>query len=281
MKFHTFQFAMDSAHTHRQEAPQKQRVMLVRALSKLGLCSRQEARRAIRAGRVQVNGKTARDSLYWITLGEDQIVFDGKPLNAAQPLRYFMLHKPAGYVTSRRDSFGRPTVFDLMPMAQTKLGKPSGEAPGRDWLFPVGRLDFDSEGLLLFTNDGPLADALTNPASHVEKVYRVQVDRMPPEKELRRLEQGILLDGRRTLPAKVEYESDPHDGRWLRITIHEGKNRQVRRMFAAVGSHVRRLLRVRIGPLHLGNLAVGEWRELTAAEVQALRGAVTRLQAPQ
>jgi len=272
---------MDSAHAHRQEAPKKQRVMLVRALSKLGLCSRQEARRAIRAGRVQVNGKTARDNLYWITLGEDQIVFDGKPLSAAQPLRYFMLHKPAGYVTTRRDSFGRPTVFDLMPMAQTKLGKPSGAAPGRDWLFPVGRLDFDSEGLLLFTNDGPLADALASPTSHVEKVYRVQLDRVPPETELRRLEQGILLDGRLTLPARVEYESDHHEGRWLRITMHEGKNRQVRRMFAAVGSKVLRLLRVRIGPLKLGNLAVGEWRELTAAEVQALRRAVARPQAHQ
>lgn len=272
---------MDSAHAHRQEAPKKQRVMLVRALSKLGLCSRQEARRAIRAGRVQVNGKTARDNLYWITLGEDQIVFDGKPLSAAQPLRYFMLHKPAGYVTTRRDSFGRQTVFDLMPMAQTKLGKPSGAAPGRDWLFPVGRLDFDSEGLLLFTNDGPLADALASPTSHVEKVYRVQLDRVPPETELRRLEQGILLDGRLTLPARVEYESDHHEGRWLRITMHEGKNRQVRRMFAAVGSKVLRLLRVRIGPLKLGNLAVGEWRELAATEVQALRRAVARPQAPQ
>jgi len=248
--------------------------MLVRALSKLGLCSRQEARRAIRAGRVQVNGKVAHDIRYWITLGEDQILFDGTPVTAAQPLRYFMLHKPAGYVTTRRDALGRPTVFDLMPMTQTALGKPSGAAPSRDWLFPVGRLDFDSEGLLLFTNDGPLADALTHPNNHVEKVYRVQLNRLPSEAELRRLEQGILLDGRLTLPAKIECDPDAQEERWLRITIHEGKNRQVRRMFAAAGSTVLRLIRIRIGPLNLGDLPAGEWRELTAAEVKGLRQAV-------
>ncbi|MDZ7266312.1 MAG: rRNA pseudouridine synthase [candidate division KSB1 bacterium] len=251
--------------------------MLVRALSKLGVCSRQEARRAIRAGRVQVNGKTARNTLYWITLGEDQIVFDGQPLTTAQPLRYYMLHKPPGYVTTRRDSFGRPTVFDLMPMAQPGLGNSSSDRPdGRAWLFPVGRLDYDSEGLLLFTNDGPLADAIASPTSRVEKVYRVLLHRVPPAAELRRLEEGILLDGHLTLPAKVEPDPDSQEGRWLRITIHEGKNRQVRRMFAAVGSRVLRLQRIRIGPLTLGNLSAGEWRELTTAEVQALRRAVAQ-----
>lgn len=178
---------MPEAREQKTGKSKKQRVMLSRALSKLGLCSRQEAMRAIRAGRVSVNGKIARDTLYWITLGEDRIQFDGKAVDHVQPLRYFMLHKPPGYVTSRRDEFKRPTVFDLMPMAQAALDEFTGATPGRDWLFPVGRLDFDSEGLLLFTNDGPLSDALAHPKSHVEKDYRVLLDHMPPQEALRRL----------------------------------------------------------------------------------------------
>lgn len=258
----------------------KQRVMLSRALSKLGVCSRQEAMRAIRAGRVRVNGRVARDTLYWITLGEDRIQLDGNALDHALPLRYFMLHKPPGYVTTRRDEFNRPTVFDLMPVAQTAPGESVGAMPARDWLFPVGRLDFDSEGLLLFTNDGPLSDALAHPKSHVEKDYRVLLDHMPPQLALHRLAQGIMLDDRLTLPAKITQESQFGSDNWLYLTIHEGRNRQVRRMFEAVGSKVLRLIRTRIGPLTLGDLPAGQWRELTKHEVQALKRATGKRNNP-
>lgn len=261
---------MPEAREQKIEQSKKQRVMLSRALSKLGLCSRQEAVRAIRAGRVSVNGKIARDTLYWITLGEDHIQLDGNAVPTTPPLRYFMLHKPPGYVTTRRDEFKRPTVFDLMPMAQTALGKSSSR---RGWLFPVGRLDYDSEGLLLFTNDGPLSDALAHPKSHVEKVYRVLLDRMPSAAEQRRLAQGLMLDDQLTLPAKVTHDALAGSGNWLYITIHEGRNRQVRRMFEAVGSNVLRLIRTRLGPLALGDLPAGQWRELTEHEVQALKRA--------
>ncbi|MGH7453621.1 MAG: pseudouridine synthase, partial [bacterium] len=152
------------------------------------------------------------------------------------------------------------------------------------WVFPVGRLDYDSEGLLLFTNDGLLGDALTSPECHVQKVYRVFLDHQPSPEELRRLEQGISLLDYVTLPCKVEIEAPPSDndrvgnksqkGKWVRIAIREGKNRQVRRMFAAVGCEVQRLIRIRFGPLELGDLPVGQWRELTAHEVSALRRVV-------
>ena len=261
---------MPEAHEQKIEISKKQRVMLSRALSKLGLCSRQEAVRAIRAGRVSVNGKVARDTLYWITLGEDRIQLDGNAVTNTQSLRYFMLHKPPGYVTTRRDEFKRPTVFDLMPMAQAALGKSSSR---RDWLFPVGRLDCDSEGLLLFTNDGPLSDALAHPKSHVEKVYRVLLDRMPPEAGLRRLAQGLMLDDQLTLPAKVAHDPQAGNDNWLYITIHEGRNRQVRRKYESEGRSVMSLIRTRIGQLALGDLLAGQWRELTQPEVQALKRA--------
>ncbi|MGH7599891.1 MAG: pseudouridine synthase [bacterium] len=258
------------------------RVMLLRALSKLGICSRQQAKRAIYAGRVQVNGKVITQHTHWVDLARDMIMLDGQLARRAEKMIYLMLNKPAGYVTTRRDNLNRPTVFDLIsPRGEANETALSSQSP---WVFPVGRLDFDSEGLLLFTNDGPFGDALASPERHVHKVYRVLLDHLPSLEELRRLEQGIPILDYVTLPCKIAIEAAASNNdevgkrsqksEWVRISIREGKNRQIRRMFAAAGCEVRRLIRMRFGPLELGDLAAGHWRELTAHEINALRRAV-------
>lgn len=253
--------------------------MLFRALSQLGLCSRQQARRAIHAGRVQVNGEVMRQPNHWVKPARDIIALDGEIACRVDRMIYLMLNKPAGYVTTRRDNHGRPTVFDLISPPDT----PSPLVPPMPWVFPVGRLDCDSEGLLLFTNDGVLGDALASPESHVDKLYRVLLDRLPASEELRRLEQGVAIRGYVTMPCNIQIETSstedeacnrPLRGEWVRVTIREGKNRQVRRMFAAVGCEVRRLIRLRFGPLELGDLPAGRWRELGPHEIESLRLAV-------
>jgi 23S rRNA pseudouridine2605 synthase len=251
--------------------------MLLRALSKLGICSRQQARRAIHAGRVLVNGRAVMRHTHWVDLEHDEIRLDGQLARRPERMIYLMLNKPAGYVTTRRDNLNRPTVFDLMPPRDA--GNTLAPSP-TPWFFPVGRLDYGSEGLLLFTNDGPLGEALASPESHVHKVYRVLLDHLPSLEDLRRLEQGLPILDYVTLPCQIEVEAPPANdrfdekiqkGEWIRIAIREGKNRQVRRMFAAVGCEVRRLIRLRFGPLELGDLPAGDWRELNAREVEALR----------
>lgn len=238
------------------------RTQLNRALSKLGLCSRGEAARRIAAGEVKVNGKVVRDPEAWVELGRDRIDAAGRegaeaPKAAQAPGLYFRMHKPAGYVTTRSDELGRKTVYDLLP----------AEAAA-SWVFPVGRLDKESEGLLLLTNDGPWSDRLLDPASHVDKVYRVKLDGKPLAEELERFRSGLVLDGRKTLPAGVEAEG----ASWYRVTLGEGRNRQIRRMFHALGYKVKRLVRISIGPLELGDLASGEVRPLERKWVEALAG---------
>lgn len=239
-------------------APSK-RTHLNRALSKLGLCSRGVAERWIAEGRVTVNGVAAASPEQWVELGSDRIEVAGEvtpavpaPRGASpstgpspEPAReraYLVLNKPAGYVTTRSDELGRKTVYDLLP-----------EAFAAGWVFPVGRLDRDSEGLLLLTNDGEWANLLTDPGFHVEKTYRVKLDRKPLEAELERFRIGIMLDGRRTLPARATAEG----GVWVRVGITEGRNRQIRRMFRALGYTVKRLVRIAVGSLELGDLAEG------------------------
>lgn len=259
-----------------------QRVMLLRALSKLGICSRQLAKRAIHNGRVAVNGKVITSHTHWVNLQHDEIALDEQTVRGAEKLVYLMLNKPAGYVTTRRDNLNRPTVFELLAAGEISHTAVSRTA---SWVFPVGRLDYNSEGLLLFTNDGGLSDALTSPERHVPKVYRVRLDHPPAPADLRRLETGIRILDYVTLPASIEIETTARDaalnenqtnaaGPWLRITIREGKNRQVRRMFAAIGCEVRQLIRVRFGPLALGGLPVGHWRYLTKPEIMSLNRAV-------
>jgi 23S rRNA pseudouridine2605 synthase len=269
---------MESFRSYSSRTVDSRRVMLLRALSKLGICSRQQAKRAIRAGRVQVNGKAIMRHTHWVDMARDVITLDGRIARRTEQMIYLMLNKPAGYVTTRRDNLNRPTVFDLISPRGEANKTPPSPMP---WIFPVGRLDYGSEGLLLFTNDGPLGDALASPERHVHKVYRVLLNHLPSPEELRRLEQGIPILDYVTLPCKIEVEAPSSNndqvdkqsqkGKWVRIAIREGKNRQVRRMFAAVGCEVRRLIRIRFGPLDLGDLPVGQWRELTVHEVNALR----------
>ena len=210
----------------------------------------------IREGRVRVNGAAA--SLGMPVEPSDQITVDGKPLPDAPKLRYILLHKPRGYVTTLSDEHGRPTVAQLVSGCGERV-------------YPVGRLDYDSEGLLLLTNDGALTQRMTHPAQEVDKVYQVRL-RGYTDEGLERLRRPMTLDGYRLHPAKVELlsQEEKNGTAVLRMTIHEGRNRQVRRMCAAVGMEVIRLRRVAEGPLSLGDLPPGKWRELTAAERRAL-----------
>lgn len=239
------------------------RAHLKRALSKLGWCSRGEAEAWIAAGLVRVNGAPAESGEQWVELGRDRIeagerVSPGAgaaPGAAGRDLVYLAMHKPAGYVTTRSDELGRKTVYDLLP-----------EARRGAWLFPVGRLDKDSEGLLLMTDDGEWSDRLTDPESHVDKIYRVKLDGKPLPAELDRFRGGMVLDGSRTLPAGAEEEG----GGWYKVTLREGRNRQIRRMFHALGYKVKRLVRISIGTLELGDLGPGECRELSPETARAL-----------
>ena len=225
-------------------------VRLNRYLASTGVGSRRAADEVIRAGRVTVNGAAAE--LGTLVCEGDDVRVDGRPVRV-QATMVVLLHKPAGVVTTARDPQGRPTVVELVP------------APVR--LFPVGRLDRETTGLLLLTNDGALADRLMHPRHGVPKTYVARVAADPGAPVLERLRRGVELEDGPTAPAEVRLAGP---GR-VEITIHEGRNRQVRRMLAAVGHPARGLHRSAYGGLELGNLAPGEWRELTDAEVEALR----------
>jgi 23S rRNA pseudouridine2605 synthase len=227
---------------------------LQKVLAQRGVGSRRACEELIAAGRVQVNGEVAVLGRR-VDPGTDRVTVDGVAVSVEPGLVYYLLNKPAGVVTTAADTHGRPTVTGLVPPEPR--------------VHPVGRLDADSEGLLLLTNDGDLTYRLTHPAFGVEKEYLVVVDGTPRPGAVRRLREGVDLEDGRTAPARVAAVG-PNG---LRITIHEGRNRQVRRMCAAVGHPVRRLVRTRIGPLRISALAPGEWRELTSAEVRALERA--------
>lgn len=219
-----------------------------------GVASRRAVETMIREGRVQVNGAPA--SLGMCVGPGDEVRIDGRPVQERPPLRYLMLHKPRGYVTTLSDERGRPTVAQLVAGCGERV-------------YPVGRLDYDSEGLLLLTNDGALTQRLTHPAHEVDKVYELRVKDYT-DAGLARLREPMTLDGHRLRPAQVQL-LEVADGRArLRMTIHEGRNRQVRRMCQQAGMTVLRLRRVAEGPLQLGALPPGKWRELTAAERRAL-----------
>ncbi len=239
-------------------------IRLQKILSGAGVASRRAAERLMAEGRVTVNGETVRELGTRADPARDDIRVDGRAIKRETRRLYFVLNKPRGYVTTRSDPEGRPTVLDLMP----KL---------HDYVYPVGRLDYDSEGLLILTNDGDLAAALTHPSHEVAREYHARVRGVPDARVISHLARGIVLDGRKTAPAEVLLLASglgQHaDQGLLSITLHEGRTRQVRRMCEAVGHPVVRLRRVRLGPLSARDLKPGMSRPLTAAELAALRRA--------
>jgi len=231
---------------------------LERVLSKAGVGSRTEARAWIAAGRVKVNGNVTRDPDQWIDLERDRVRFDNRPLEARERL-YVLLYKPTGYLTTYKDPEGRPTVYDLIADVGT-------------FLSPVGRLDLDTSGLLLMTNDNQFAERVTNPDSHVPKTYLVKASALVTDEQLQRLREGIELSDGPTRPATVTRLRDSARFTHFEITLTEGRNRQVRRMVEALGARVLKLVRVRIGSIAIGPLPIGKWRLLTRDEVDALKG---------
>jgi pseudouridine synthase len=244
-------------------------VRLQKLLSAAGVASRRAAERLITDGRVSVNGKTILE-LGAKASPADDIGVDGRRVSQPATLRYILLNKPVGVVTTRSDPQRRPTVLTVI-----------GDLAG--YVYPVGRLDYDSEGLLLLTNDGELAARLTHPRHEVPKVYQARVRGTPDEQTLARLARGVMIDGRRTAPAQVrvlpsrsKFEAEST----VEMTLREGRNRQVRRMFETVGHRVHALRRVQFGPLRDPKLKPGMFRELTSQEVAALKRAATTASPP-
>ena len=242
-------------------------------LSKAGLGSRTEARSWIHAGRVTVNGRATQNPDQWIDFDRDKVLFDGKPLRRSKPLS-ILLYKPTGYLTTLRDPEGRPTVYDLLKNVET-------------FVAPAGRLDLDTSGLLILTNDTQFAERLTNPEHHIPRTYQMKCSTLVSDEDVERLRRGVELSDGPTRPAIVRRARDSARYSHIEMTLTEGRNRQVRRMIEAIGSKVLKLTRIRIGPIGIGTLKIGQWRELTAAELIGLtsplphgRGSVTRRSEP-
>lgn len=238
--------------------PQQARTGLARAMSKLGFCSRSRATELIRMGKVSVNRVVRKNPEFPVLLGRDVVVMDDESINPARPM-HVMLNKPRGLVTSASDELGRETVYSCFEQ---------GRLPH---LSPVGRLDKASEGLLLFTNDNAWAQRITNPATHLDKTYHVQIGGSADEALLTRLQIGIEDEGETLRAKKVTLLRRGEKNTWLEFTLDEGRNRHIRRLLQAFDVEVLRLLRVAIGPLQLGDLPKGQWRELNSREVAALR----------
>jgi 23S rRNA pseudouridine2605 synthase len=239
---------------------------LQKILSAAGIASRRASETLILEGRVSVNGHTVTELGTRADPNADDVRVDGRRIKAPARLRYILLNKPAGYITSRSDPQQRPTVLDLVQ-----------DGGVREYVYPVGRLDYDSEGLLLLTSDGDLASRLTHPRHEVEREYDVQVRGVPDDHDVDRLRRGIVIDGRRTATAQVKvrktFEKSGGEQAVLTIVLHEGRNRQVRKMCDAIGHPVVRLRRTRIGPITDTRLKVGEFRDLTGKEVASLKKA--------
>ncbi|NLJ81034.1 MAG: rRNA pseudouridine synthase [Firmicutes bacterium] len=236
------------------------RERLQKVMAQAGLGSRRFCEEIIKEGRVKVNGKVAVLGMK-AKPGKDLITVDGKPLGPKEQKRYIMLYKPGGYITTVQDQFGRPSILDLL-------------ANLRERVYPVGRLDYDSEGLVLLTNDGALAYRVMHPKFELAKTYLVQVTGKITKDAVRHLRQGVALEEGLTAPAQVKILKSSGKGSLLHITLREGRNRQIRRMGAKVGFPVQSLLRIAVGPLQLGNLPQGEFRELTPQEIMELKKAV-------
>jgi 23S rRNA pseudouridine2605 synthase len=236
----------------------KASMTLDRVLSRYGLASRTAAKEAIEAGRLKVNGRVMRDPNCWVTPGRDVIRLDGQRLKAARKV-YRVFYKPKGVITSHGDPEGRKTVYDYL-----------GE--NARWLFPVGRLDKDTSGLLLMTNDTEFSNLVCNPNSNVLKIYLVKTNGLMGDEVIERLNVGVEMKrGDRAQPASVRRTENRGKYTWLEVALTEGKNREVRRMIEALGFKVLKLVRTHIGPLSLEGLRVGQWRDLSSSELASLR----------
>lgn len=239
------------------------RIGVARVLSKAGLCSRSEAARFVLAGQVTVNGRRVLDPEHPVDPERDRVALEGRSVEAEARV-YLALNKPRGLVTTARDEQGRDTVYRCF------------DAAGLPWIAPVGRLDRASEGLLLFSNDPEWAARITDPASGPDKTYHVQIDAIPDEAALQRLVAGIDVDGVRLAAKSAHLLRAGAKNAWIEIVLDEGRNRQIRRLLAAFGISVLRLVRVAIGELMLADLAKGHWRHLGAEEVARLAPAAHR-----
>lgn len=232
---------------------------LQKFIAECGVASRRGAEKIIESGRVYVNGDLVDYMGCEVDPDKDMVEVDGRVIKPESKKYYIVLNKPKNYVTTVSDDLGRPTVMHLVEDIDARI-------------YPVGRLDFDTSGLLIMTNDGDFANRLTHPRNVVNKTYIARVDRILTEDELEKLCKGIELDGALTAPAKAEMIKRPQKGFEVKITIHEGRNRQVRRMLEAVNVNVLALKRISVGSVTLGNLPEGKWRKLSDAEINKLRG---------
>ena len=227
---------------------------LQKILARAGVASRRRCEELIRDGRVAVDGRVVTEMGCKVDPDCQHITFDGKPISSEEKI-YLLLNKPTGYVTTLSDPQGRPIVTDLLPDIKKRV-------------FPVGRLDLNSEGALLMTNDGQLTNYILHPRYGVKKTYEVTVEKAPLTRDIKRLEQGILLDGTKTLPAEISFTSRKKGKIQLKVIIHEGKKRQVRKMFSAIGHPVQRLKRTAYGRLTLSGLNTAEYRLLRKKDIK-------------
>ncbi len=241
----------------------KREVRLQKVIAQAGVASRRKAEAMIAEGRVSVNGRTVRELGVRVDPQRDHVKVDGRHLKPSPPPVYLILHKPKGYVSSLNDPAGRPTISDLLAGVRLRV-------------FPVGRLDFESEGLMLLTNHGEMAERLLHPRYHVPKTYLTKVKGVLSREKIAVLERGIGLEEGQTKPATVKKMGIATENSWLEITISEGRKHQIRRMLEAVGHPVLKLKRVRFGPLALGGLPPGRYRYLTDQEANALRSVMRR-----
>ena len=242
-----------------------EKIRIQKIIADSGFCSRRKAEEYISAGRVKVNGHPCKlgdkaDAVHDIvTIDGERIAYDIK-----RKLYYIMLNKPRGYVTTMSDEQGRRSVVDLLEGVEERV-------------YPIGRLDRNSEGLLLFTNDGDFANTVMHPRNHIAKIYRVTIQGSVTEEQIIQLSTGVEIDGRMTLPATINVLTQEENRTVLQMTITEGRNRQIRKMCEAVGLEVARLKRTAIGPIKLGMLKPGDYRELTKDELRAIRNAIVKV----
>lgn len=230
---------------------------LQKVMAEFGVASRRKSEELIAAGRVKVNGCTVTEPGTKVDKEKDVIEVNGKIIKGPDRKVYILLNKPVGYITSAKDQFGRPTVLDLVKGTGVRV-------------FPIGRLDYDTEGLLLLTNDGELTYRITHPKHNIDKTYRALIKGEADERDIKAFAEGIAVEDYVASPAKLEIIRYSKGNSVVEITIHEGRNRQVRKMCSAIGHEVIRLKRIRIGNLGLGSLKTGEWRYLSDAEIEYL-----------